>query len=312
MTDSAELTRFRGTRKTYLRNISNQERHILDLIQKPIDEKTETSLTASKNSLLEKFEKVKILNENILEHLTGGEFEKELEENLDKTDQIHEILGLRKILDQVECSVRNLRTLKVETSCYGSLLVPLVNEKLPNELRVNIAKSFANDIWDIDIMINFLKKEVEAKPKVQHCVFCDKNNHSSNRCFKITDMEARKDLVKQKKLCFVCLEKGHAAYSCTLKNYSCKKCHGKHNIAICTFSKQNTQKHFPSTEERSETPSATSNISTNKNNVLLPTATVSVSNTDNTRTANNIQLLFDSGSQRSYISTEIRNRSEIV
>ena len=60
MTDSAELTRFRGTRKTYLRNISNQERHILDLIQKPIDEKTETSLTASKNSLLEKFEKVKI------------------------------------------------------------------------------------------------------------------------------------------------------------------------------------------------------------------------------------------------------------
>ena len=479
MAESAELTRFRGTRKTYLRNISNQERHILDLIQKPIDEKTETSLTASKNSLLEKFEKVKILNENILEHLTGGEFEKELEENLDKTDQIHEILakvdyvlnrnqviilenskaktvsstetssgnikvqlpkleivkfdgdiinwqsfwdqfdsaihsndrisdvnkfaylqsylsedarntisglsptslnyreaidilkqrygntqvlissymkkfvllpkivsdndvkGLRKILDQVECSVRNLRTLKVETSCYGSLLVPLVNEKLPNELRVNIAKSFANDIWDIDIMINFLKKEVEAKersfavgmsfdldddiknssdvfsssalysqnkyssrkPKVQHCVFCDKNNRSSNRCFKITDMEARKDLVKQKKLCFVCLEKGHAAYSCTLKNYSCKKCHRKHNIAICTFSKQNTQKHFPSTEERSETPSTTSNISTNKNNVLLQTATVSVSN--------NIQLLFDSGSQRSYISTEIRNRLKL-
>ena len=123
----------------------------------------------------------------------------------------------------------------METSCYGSLLVPLVNEKLPNELRVNIAKSFANDIWDIDIMINFLKKEVEAKersfavgmsfdldddiknssdvfsssalysqnkyssrkPKVQHCVFCDKNNHSSNRCFKITDMEARKDLISR-------------------------------------------------------------------------------------------------------------------
>ena len=53
----------------------------------------------------------------------------------------------------------------METSCYGSLLVPLVNEKLPNELRVNIAKSFANDIWDIDIMINFLKKEVEAKER---------------------------------------------------------------------------------------------------------------------------------------------------
>ena len=77
----------------------------------------------------------------------------------------NDVKGLRKILDQVECSVRNLRTLKVETSCYGSLLVPLVNEKLPNELRVNIAKSFANDIWDIDIMINFLKKEVEAKER---------------------------------------------------------------------------------------------------------------------------------------------------
>ena len=43
----------------------------------------------------------------------------------------------------------------------------------------------------------------------------------------------------------------------------------------------------------------------------MQTATVSVSNTDNTRTANNIQLLFDSGSQRSYISTEIRNRLKL-
>ena len=43
--------------------------------------------------------------------------------------------GLRKLFDQVESSVRNLRLLKVEKNSYGSLLVSLLNEKLVNDMR---------------------------------------------------------------------------------------------------------------------------------------------------------------------------------
>ena len=77
----------------------------------------------------------------------------------------NDVLNLRKLLDQVESSVRNLKSLKVETSSYGQLLVPLLNEKLPNDLRLRIACEFENDVWLLDDMLGILKKEVESKER---------------------------------------------------------------------------------------------------------------------------------------------------
>ena len=43
----------------------------------------------------------------------------------------YDVFGLRKLYDQVESSVRNLKSLQMDTSGYGALLVPLLIEKLP-------------------------------------------------------------------------------------------------------------------------------------------------------------------------------------
>lgn len=43
-------------------------------------------------------------------------------------------------------SVHNLKSLRVETSSYSSLIVPLLNKKLPNDLRVFIGRNFENNI----------------------------------------------------------------------------------------------------------------------------------------------------------------------
>ena len=40
----------------------------------------------------------------------------------------NDVFGLRKLYDQVESSVRNLKSLQVDTSGYGALLVPLLIE----------------------------------------------------------------------------------------------------------------------------------------------------------------------------------------
>ena len=53
---------------------------------------------------------------------------------------------LRKLFDQVESSVRNLKSLKVEKNSYGSLLVPLLNRKLPNDMRERIARKFDHNV----------------------------------------------------------------------------------------------------------------------------------------------------------------------
>ena len=75
----------------------------------------------------------------------------------------NDVSDLRKIYDEVEFSVRNLKSLKVETISYGSLLAPLLNEKLPNDIHLSLARKFKDGLWKLDDMLIFLKAEIEAK-----------------------------------------------------------------------------------------------------------------------------------------------------
>ena len=72
---------------------------------------------------------------------------------------------MRKLYNQVESSVRNLKSLQVDTSGYGALLVPLLIEKHPFNLRQSIAKKFENDIWELQEMLKILKGDLEAKER---------------------------------------------------------------------------------------------------------------------------------------------------
>ena len=53
---------------------------------------------------------------------------------------------MRKIYDEIEFSVQNLQSFKVETGSNGSLLVHLLNEKLPNDIRFDLARKFKDDV----------------------------------------------------------------------------------------------------------------------------------------------------------------------
>ena len=73
MADSENLPKVRGIRKSYLRNIINVENEVLRLISNndPKNENQKLKLLAKKNILLEKIEKVKTLDENIIDLLNG-------------------------------------------------------------------------------------------------------------------------------------------------------------------------------------------------------------------------------------------------
>ena len=58
-----------------------------------------------------------------------------------------------------------MQTLKVDTNSYGSLLLPLINEKLPTDIRVIIARKFKSEVWNLNEMIEVLKLEIEAKER---------------------------------------------------------------------------------------------------------------------------------------------------
>ena len=64
---SEDIARMRGTRKTYLRSISNQDNHILDIIWNySANQQTELNLKGKKNSLTEKIENVNKLDTKML------------------------------------------------------------------------------------------------------------------------------------------------------------------------------------------------------------------------------------------------------
>ena len=76
-----------------------------------------------------------------------------------------DVKGLTKLYENVESSVRNLKTLDVGPSSYRNLLVPLINAKLPNELRLSISRKFENEIWILSDLLKHLKIEIEEKER---------------------------------------------------------------------------------------------------------------------------------------------------
>ncbi|XP_065680548.1 uncharacterized protein LOC136094513 [Hydra vulgaris] len=105
---------------------------------------------------------------------------------LDRLNNIKNVNSLRKLLDTVEIQIRSLENIGIDSSMYGSLLVSIMLEKLPEELNLIISRKLNEDeTWDIKDVFNILKAELRAR---EHISSSDLNTlpftastfHSSN------------------------------------------------------------------------------------------------------------------------------------
>ena len=284
----------------------------------------------------------------------------------DKTSQ------LRFIYDKLSINVRGLEALGVNSSQYGSLLIPVIMSKLPQDVRLQIARNTAQDVWEMSELLEVIRKEVEAREisdgiKVTHeklkvtspkpqthgsaaalvangqppenkirCVYCS-DNHFSASCPKTSEVHARLEILKRDRRCFVCLKRGHRSNQCSNQR-GCRRCTGRHHQSICNQQiptiKPNVQESAAPTtrnesvhdsQNKQQTPSqgenpnahtvhvqsTTTTTSTNaKGQVMLQTATALATNEDGSKTAK-VKILFDSGSQRSYITNSLKSRLNI-
>ena len=222
-------------------------------------------------------------------------------------------------------------------------------------MRPPISRKFENEVWLLSDLLKHLKIEIEAKERSvslghfytervesnpdnrfttsalltseeslektnRKYVFCNSINHPSWRSLKISNPQHERTILKRYGLCFICFHKGHLASSCTLSNYSCNKCKGKHNISICIESKKpndrnNTrssgQSNTASMDENNTNPADgttnnfASNTTNNVNNVLLQTAKATATDLNDLSFAN-IRIMFDSGSQRTYVNDHLK------
>ncbi|XP_061173695.1 uncharacterized protein LOC133182864 [Saccostrea echinata] len=186
--------------------------------------------------------------------------------------------SLRNYGDFLESHVRSLECLGQRQEMFGALLIPVIINKLPTEIRKNIAREYDGDNISLQNLRKAISKEVKilesgqiensdgfhatamfptGASKKQHnvhysrnqktrestphveitemksrpCIYCCTENHFPGDCKKVTDVSARFDILKRKKLCFNCLGNHHAS-DCKSRN-RCKKCQKKHHTSIC-------------------------------------------------------------------------------
>ena len=273
--------------------------------------------------------------------------------------------ALRKLLDGVNSHIHSLQSLGVEQDSYSSLLCPVLVGKLPSDLRLVISHKVSDGEWKLNSLIGAIEAEVSARERIgvdqNHpparkkdpppsatslvsggtvnpppCCYCDKL-HLPVNCDVVSEVEARKQVLRHSGRCFSCLRKGHLSRDCRSRN-RCRTCGRRHHSSICgNLAEREPNSHRPaqhptsgdgtalSVTNPSNTPlnpgapaftgtppitptiqpptTSTMYVSSNKM-VLLQTA---VTNPRDPSRTLKVGIVFDGGSQKSYLTRRVKD-----
>ena len=154
--------------------------------------------------------------------------------------------------------------MEVTSEQYGSLLMPMIMSKLPNDIRLRVARELTDENWKIDELMEVIRKEVEARESSEgtkiksqpvtskplthghnppissafmtqghniQCVYCS-GQHYSASCDKVKFTKDRRDILIKSGRCFNCLKPNHKTRDCHSQR-TCRNCHQRHHQSIC-------------------------------------------------------------------------------
>ncbi|XP_065883974.1 uncharacterized protein [Dysidea avara] len=268
---------------------------------------------------------------------------------LDLPKPSNKLASLRFFHDTVETHVRCLESLGKSPESLDTLLAPMILTKLPEETRRNMARGHTSAEWTVleiqtaicnEIRIFETGQQISAsqqgnptvsfhtslhrKPQLKRetsnklsCVYC-KGNHAAINCEVHKEAASRIEIIRQQRLCYNCLAH-HRVSQCHSKN-RCRKCGNKHHTSICSDpSKQTTSETSTSSDVAPVSTTATTDTAslttlaprqlTKSTTCLLKTAIVTVVGTSLQTEAN---VLFDEGSQRSFLTEKLANDLELT
>ena len=128
-----------------------------------------------------------------------------------------DVRSTRDFHDKIEMNLQSVEAIGVEPESYGCLLVPMIKDKIPNELNIHTSCKFdaSVDIWKINDLMRELKLEIEARESVGDakrlksqrtpkdtvegllsvdkitCPFCQQD-HFADRCNIVTNVNIKK------------------------------------------------------------------------------------------------------------------------
>ena len=76
------------------------------------------------------------------------------------------VTELRELYDRIESNVRALKTVGIQQEHFGSLLIPIILEKIPNVIRLQISRQLGKENWNIDKSLYQSKNNRERKLRI--------------------------------------------------------------------------------------------------------------------------------------------------
>ena len=142
------------------------------------------------------------------------------------------------------------------------------------------------------------------------CTFCD-GPHPSDSCKIVPTIaiDQRLEFLRKQKRCFRCFKTGHMSKSCYSKK-RCSRCNEKHHSALCKSTGIDGNK-SSGTDPAEENTNNASTRNPEKDDSIIPEGSTLVGSTHTSQDTILIQstlVLFDSGSQRSFISQDLTKK----
>lgn len=236
--------------------------------------------------------------------------------------------AIRILHDTVKENLHAIKNLGVDIATWGAWLVPFLTKKLDSETIKSYEMSLKNpkEIQTTNGLLEFLEQryqllETLRLPKLtttndshrhkqqvfnatiiknQSCILC-LGNHTLECCHKFNKMShiERMQLVNLHDLCRRCLATGHNFQQCSSQS-RCKACNGMHHNLLHTKQPLTTTSKSISTNSAMKTHETT----------LLATAIVKTTRFDGREEL--LRLLIDTGSQTSFITTEAKQRLNLL
>ncbi|MCP9261083.1 Pao retrotransposon peptidase family protein [Dirofilaria immitis] len=238
------------------------------------------------------------------------------------------IEAIERILRQLEAIGENLDHCSIETS---------IESKLPIWILHKVYEQKKRGAWSIDRLRQILEELVQineegetsalstikqfkstkssghestTQPKKiardkRPCAFCNKD-HWDNECSTYPTLKQRMEYLRKNNACLNCLRTGHATNNCNKKKRSCFHYKNLHNTALCYV------KYGMQIAESRNSANVINSIAQSTHQqgqeILLLSKEIEIINPIMPENHEEFLVLFDIGSQSSFISTKLANR----
>lgn len=254
---------------------------------------------------------------------------------------------LRKLYDKVQVHIRSLKALGTNSTTYCTMLREILLRVLPTDMVLRFhearkasssaAASSNTEDNELQMLLEFFDLQLTCREAVaeqeihrsrrtpekgglkpshprdvsttaalqssasspQKCLFCRSEKHSAEVCDKKEiSLSLKKEMLTKAGRCFRCLKQGHLAKDCRSR-LKCGKCARRHATSVCASEEIRSDKEkvlSASVNLISKQPSSV---------VMLQTLTATISGT---KTSGRYRVLFDGGSQRSFITAKASQR----